>query len=101
MGRWGTAAIGAAASVAINNLPAAVLLAPHATAHPRALLLGLDLGPGLAVTGSLSAVLWMQIARRAGAQPSARTYSLIGIVLVPASIATALVLTLALAPQGF
>ena len=100
-GRWGTAAIGAAASVAINNLPAAVLLAPHATAHPRALLLGLDLGPGLAVTGSLSAVLWMQIARRAGAQPSARTYSLIGIVLVPASIATALVLTLALAPQGF
>ena len=80
---------------------AAVLLAPHATAHPRALLLGLDLGPGLAVSGSLSALLWLQIARRAGARPSARTYSLIGIVLVPLAITTALALTLLLAPRGF
>ena len=101
LGRWGTAATGAVASVAINNLPAAVLLAPHATAHPRALLLGLDLGPGLAVSGSLSALLWLQIARRAGARPSARTYSLIGIVLVPLAITTALALTLLLAPRGF
>jgi arsenical pump membrane protein len=100
-GRWGTAAIGAAASVAVNNLPAAVLFAPHMPPHPRALLLGLNLGPSLAVTGSLSAVLWMQVARRAEATPNARTYSLIGIVLAPLSIAAALALTVVFAPAGF
>jgi arsenical pump membrane protein len=41
--------------VIVNNLPAAVLLTPHAPPHPRALLIGLNLGPSLAVTGSLSA----------------------------------------------
>ncbi|HJQ85815.1 MAG TPA: SLC13 family permease, partial [Candidatus Binatia bacterium] len=54
-GRWATAGIGAGSAVLVNNLPAAVLLSSHTPTHPRALLLGLDLGPNLAVTGSLSA----------------------------------------------
>ena len=74
-GRWPTAAIAAASSVVVNNLPAAVLLSAHAPSHPRALLLGLDLGPNLAVTGSLSAVLWLQAARTVGADTSIATYS--------------------------
>ena len=49
----------------------------------RALLLGLDLGPNLAVTGSLSAVLWLQVARADGARPSILRYTLLGLVLVP------------------
>ena len=69
-GRVGTAAIGAVAAVLVNNLPAAVLLAPSLPTHPRALLLGLNLGPNLAVTGSLSAFLWLRVARRLGARPS-------------------------------
>ena len=82
--------------MAVNNLPAAVLLAPHRPAHPEGLLLGLNLGPNLAVTGSLSALLWYQAARRVGARPWARTYSRIG--LVPLSIAAALA-ALALTPR--
>jgi len=93
------AAVGTVAAVAVNNLPAAVLLAPHRPAHPEGLLLGLNLGPNLAVTGSLSALLWYQAARRVGARPSARTYSKIGLVLVPLSIAAALA-ALALTPGG-
>jgi arsenical pump membrane protein len=58
--------------------------------HPRALLIGLNLGPNLAITGSLSAVLWLRVARGLGARPSARTYSLLSIVLVPVSLAAAL-----------
>jgi arsenical pump membrane protein len=89
-GRWTSAWLGAGASVLVNNLPAASVLAAHAPAHPRALLLGLDLGPNLAVTGSLSAVLWLQVARANGAQPSVVRYSLLGVVLVPVSLTLAL-----------
>jgi arsenical pump membrane protein len=84
------ATIGALAAVALNNLPAAVLLGTGAVASPDALLLGLNLGPNLAVTGSLSAVLWLQSARRTGSQPSLRTFSRLGIILVPLSIAACL-----------
>ena len=88
---WETAAIGAVASVLVNNLPAAVLLSPRAPAHPQALLVGLDLGPNLAVTGSLSALLWYRAARSVGARPSLLRVTTLGLVLVPCSIAAALV----------
>jgi len=90
LGRVGTALGGAVAAVCLNNLPAAVLLTPHAPAHPRALLIGLNLGPNLAVTGSLSAYLWLRVARSLGARPSLRTYSSVGFVLVPLSLGAAL-----------
>ena len=93
-GTWAAAGIGATASVLINNLPAAVVLSAHRTAHPAALLLGLDLGPNLAVTGSLSAVLWLQAARTVDARVSISTYSLLGLLLVPATLTTALVAVL-------
>jgi arsenical pump membrane protein len=89
-GTWTTAWLGAGAAVLVNNLPAAAVLSAHAPAHPRALLLGLDLGPNLAVTGSLSAVLWLQAARAAGGRPSAVRYTLLGLALVPVSLALAL-----------
>jgi arsenical pump membrane protein len=91
-----TAGVGALAAVLLNNLPASALLSAQATPHPHALLLGLDLGPNLAVTGSLSAYLWVQAAKAAGAQPSIRTYSRLGLTLAPLTIAAALgLLTLA------
>jgi arsenical pump membrane protein len=89
-GRWETAGIAAAAALLVNNLPAAMMLSAHLPAHPRALLLGLDLGPNLAVTGSLSAVLWLQVARANGARPSIVRYTLLGLVLVPLSLALTL-----------
>jgi len=76
-------AISPKSSVLLNNLPAAVLLSAQPAAQPHALLLGLDLGPNLAVTGSLSAVLWLQAARAVGADASIATYSRLGLVLVP------------------
>lgn len=76
---WATGGIGALTSIAVNNLPAATLLAARASAHPRALLVGLNLGPNLAVTGSLSALLWFRAASTVDAEASARTYSRIGI----------------------
>jgi arsenical pump membrane protein len=89
-GSWTAAGIGAAASVLVNNLPAAVLLSASPPAHPGALLLGLDLGPNLAVTGSLSAFLWLQAARTVGAEASIAVYSRLGVLLVPLTLAAAL-----------
>ncbi|MGH7749880.1 MAG: SLC13 family permease, partial [Candidatus Dormibacteria bacterium] len=100
LGYWQTAAAGAVASVVLNNLPAAVLLASTPPTHPRALLLGLNLGPNLAITGSLSAILWMRVARDAHADPSALTYSRLGVFLVPTSIAAGLVALAVFAPHG-
>jgi Na+/H+ antiporter NhaD/arsenite permease-like protein len=42
------------------------------------------------VTGSLSALLWLRVARSLGAQPSAKTYARIGVVLAPLTLAAAL-----------
>ena len=92
-GAWSAAGLGAAASLVVNNLPATVLLTARPLPHPDALLLGLDLGPNLAVTGSLSAVLWLQAARGVGARPSIATYSLLGVVLVPLTLAAAVAVT--------
>ena len=89
-GRWTTAWVAAGFTVVINNLPAAVLLSARLPAHPRALLLGLDLGPNLAVTGALSAILWLQVARRNGARPSIVRYTLLGAVLVPLTLSASL-----------
>ena len=44
----------------------------------------------LNVTGSLSAFLWLRIARSLGASPSIVRYSRVGIVLVPFSLCASL-----------
>jgi arsenical pump membrane protein len=84
-----TAIVGAVTAVLVNNLPAAVLLGSRRPAHPRALLLGLNIGPNLAVTGALSALIWYRAATTVRARPSAVRLSRIGVVLVPISIAAA------------
>jgi arsenical pump membrane protein len=98
LNRWQTAAVGALAAIGVNNLPAAVLLTPDPPAHPRALLLGLNLGASLAITGSLSALLWLRVARSLGARPSVRRYSELGLLIVPLSLAAAVATLWLVAP---
>lgn len=87
---WGTAAVAALTSVLVNNLPAASLLAARRPPHPFSLLVGLNVGPNLFVTGSLAWVLWLRSARAAGARPDISKAGLLGLVSVPLSIAAAL-----------
>jgi arsenical pump membrane protein len=87
---WATAGVAALTSVAVNNLPAASLLAARTPSHPFALLVGLNLGPNLFVTGSLAWVLWFRVAQRTGSQPSLMRASQIGVIAVPLSMAAAL-----------
>jgi arsenical pump membrane protein len=86
---WGTAGLAAATSVLVNNLPAASLLAARTPSHPFALLIGLNLGPNLFVSGSLAWLLWLRSARAAGARPSIAKAVRFGVVAVPVSMVAA------------
>jgi arsenical pump membrane protein len=86
---WGTAAVAAVTSVLVNNLPAASLLAARQPPHPFALLIGLNVGPNLFVTGSLAWILWLRAAKAAGGRPDVRRASLLGLASVPLAIAAA------------
>jgi arsenical pump membrane protein len=86
-----TALIAAGTSVVINNLPAASLFAGRRIAHPYALLIGLNLGPNLFMSGAMSTLLWFRIARGNGAQPSSSRFVKIG---VPVALLTMILASL-------
>ncbi len=81
----GTATVGAAASLVINNLPAASLFAGQPIAHPYALLVGLNLGPNAFVTGAMSTMLWFRLVRTQGLTPRVGEFVRIGL---PVTIVT-------------
>ncbi len=82
-----TTVAGVVAALAFNNLPAASAFGGVDPDRLPYLLLGLNLGPNLAVTGALSALLWWTAARRAGVRPSVGTFSVLGaLTTVPALV---------------
>jgi arsenical pump membrane protein len=86
-----TAGLAAISTVLVNNLPSAALYSAHAVDHSRMLLLGLNVGPNLAVTGALSALLWFRAAREVDARPSLLEFSRRGIPLALVAMAAAIV----------
>jgi arsenical pump membrane protein len=75
----------------------------HAVHLPEAvtgaILIGVDLGPNLSITGSLATVLWLIALRREGENVSAGQFLKMGmIVMPPALIASIVVLLLAASP---
>lgn len=90
LGSWATAAVAAASTVIVNNLPAASLLSARTPAHPFSLLVGLNIGPNLFVTGSLAWVLWWRSARTTNAKPSLAAAARLGAISAPLAIAAAM-----------
>ena len=88
----GMAGIGANA---INNLPAMLVTLPAVEQHHErvwAVLLGVNLGPTLWVTGALSTLLWQATMRRLGHPVSALRYARTAVrVGLPAVVAAATV----------
>ncbi len=87
-------AVGAANNL-VNNLPLGLLAGAtlHA-AHPsdvltNAVLIGVDLGPNLSVTGSLATILWLLALRREDVHVSALDFLKVGAVAMPAALAAA------------
>ena len=84
------------ASNLMNNLPAG-LVASTAVAQaqpPRlvidALLIGVDLGPNLSITGSLATILWLQAIRREGEDVGFWQFLKVGAVAMPLALIAAL-----------
>jgi arsenical pump membrane protein len=88
----GTAVAAAALANLVNNLPATLVGLPLATdaEHAYALLIGVNVGPNLAITGSLATLLWLTLARERDEDVSAVRYLSIGVLTAPAGIAAAL-----------
>lgn len=80
----------------MNNLPvglaagSALRLAGHTGLLARAVLVGVDLGPNLSVTGSLATILWLIALRREQAEISAWQFLKAGLVVMPAALALTL-----------
>jgi arsenical pump membrane protein len=76
----------------INNLPlgliagASVREAHIVGALRNAILVGIDLGPNLSVTGSLATILWLIAIRKEGMHVSAWTFLKAGIVVMPPAL---------------
>ena len=59
------------------------------------MLIGVDLGPNLSVTGSLATNLWLTALRREGLTVSAWTFLKLGILVMPPALLCALGASLA------
>jgi arsenical pump membrane protein len=93
------AAAGAGVAVAanlVNNLPAGLVAAGalHRAASPpdlaAALLIGVDLGPNLSVSGSLATLLWLAALRREGQSARGRDFFALGLAAMPLGLIAAL-----------
>jgi arsenical pump membrane protein len=85
----------AAASNVMNNLPMALVAASLGTAHGLAavrtsMLIGVDLGPNLSVTGSLATLLWLVALRREQVRIDSLTFLKIGVLVMPPALLAAL-----------
>jgi arsenical pump membrane protein len=80
----------------INNLPAGLIAsAALAQAHPPkkvvdALLIGVDLGPNLSITGSLATILWLTAIRREGESVGFWRFLRVGVWVTPPALAMAI-----------
>ena len=80
----------------MNNLPAGLIAGRVVgTAHvPEsvrgAVLIGVDLGPNLSVTGSLATILWLTALRRDGQSVGAWTFLKLGFAVMPPALVLAI-----------
>jgi len=92
----GAGIIVAIASNLLNNLPTGLIAGatieaaqlPHSVTS--AVLVGVDLGPNLSITGSLATILWLVALRREGQRVGAWTFLKLGILVMPPALIGAL-----------
>ncbi|BBZ27580.1 arsenic transporter [Mycolicibacterium madagascariense] len=93
---WAAGAVVAVSSNLVNNLPAGLIAgaAVHGAQVSEkvsgAIMIGVDLGPNLSVTGSLATILWLTAIRREGLDVSAWQFLKIGALVMPPALITAL-----------
>ena len=90
-GAFGVTAI----SNVVNNLPSGLITGRAVVQNHvpdtlrNALLIGVDLGPNLSVTGSLATILWLIALRREKQEVSAWSFLKVGVVVTPVALVLA------------
>ena len=93
---WASGVAVATLSNLVNNLPMGLIAATvnQAAGLPAqvtaAILIGVDLGPNLSVTGSLATILWLIALRRESENVSAMQFLKVGLVVMPPALLLAL-----------
>jgi arsenical pump membrane protein len=88
----------------VNNLPAGLIaaVASHDARVPTqvagAILIGVDLGPNLSVTGSLATILWLIALRREGENVTALRFLGYGLLVMPPALVLSLLTLSAISP---
>ncbi|MDI3313589.1 MAG: ArsB/NhaD family transporter [Mycobacterium sp.] len=89
----GTAVAAAVLANIVNNLPATLVLLPLVAASgPAAILavlIGVNIGPNLTYTGSLSNLLWRRVLRRYNVPADVGEYTRLGLCTVPTALVAA------------
>lgn len=97
-GKFGAGFAVALVSNALNNLPVGLVAGaalrnaqpPGILAH--AVMIGVDLGPNLSVTGSLATILWLIVLRREGVEMSGWRFFKLGLLAMPLALAASLLM---------
>jgi arsenical pump membrane protein len=93
---WATGIITAVADNIANNLPVGLVAGSVAASDHlpppviRAMLIGVDLGPNLSVTGSLATILWLVALRREAIEISAWRFLRLGLLVTPPALVAAM-----------
>jgi arsenical pump membrane protein len=94
---WSAGLVVALASNLMNNLPVGLIAGSVVAADQLpsqiagAMLIGVDLGPNLSVTGSLATILWLVVLRREGLDVGTWRFLRLGAVVMPPALVLALI----------
>jgi arsenical pump membrane protein len=89
---WASGVVLALGCNLVNNLPAGLVagrvveIAHVPDAVRSAVLIGVDLGPNLSVTGSLATILWLTALRREGQRVGAWSFLKLGALVMPPAL---------------
>lgn len=89
---WTVGIVVAIASNLVNNLPMGLIAATTSQAAQvpvhvtGSILIGVDLGPNLSVTGSLATILWLIALRREGEHVAALQFLRLGLIVMPPAL---------------
>jgi arsenical pump membrane protein len=99
---WIAGIVVAVGSNLINNLPVGLIAAATDHAVPAqvagAILIGVDLGPNLSVTGSLATILWLIALRREGENVTSLRFLGYGLLVMPPALLLSLLTLSAMSP---
>jgi len=89
---WGTGVVVAVICNLMNNLPAGLIAGSVVQTGQvpemvkSAVLIGIDLGPNLSITGSLATILWLVALRREGIEISGIHFLKLGAVVMTSAL---------------